>query len=239
MLENIDCSKTLSKDEYRKHVPELQARMFELQRRCADTNLGVVVVVEGWSASNKGAAIKKLTERLEPRAFEIYSVREPRTYLKPLPWLYRFWLRVPNYGRLAIFHHSWHRRMELGYAGGALSDNDRRRYFEDINTFERVLTDDRYTMVKFFMHLSREQQAERLEKLQSNEATSWRVTEHDREQNRNYDAHCAAADEVLSRTETEWAPWTIVEAHDLRWARVKIFETLINQLEHELAELEA
>ena len=94
-------------------------------------------------------------------------------------------------------------------------------------------------MVKFFMHLSREQQAERLEKLQADESTSWRVTERDWEQNRSYDEHRAAADEVLARTETEWAPWTIVEAHDARWARVKIFESLINHLDLELAELDA
>ena len=239
MLENIDCSKTLSKDAYRERMPGLQARLFDLQRRCWHTDLGVVVVVEGWSASNKGAVIKKLTERLEPRAFEIYSVREPRTYLKPLPWLYRFWLRIPSYGRMAIFHQSWHQRMELGHAGGSSSDDARRRRFEDINGFERALTDDRYAVVKFFMHLSREQQAERLKKLDADESTSWRVTERDWEQNRSYDEHRAAADEVLARTETEWAPWTIVEAHDVRWARVKIFESLINHLDLELAELDA
>jgi len=93
-------------------------------------------------------------------------------------------------------------------------------------------------VVKFFMHLSREQQAERLENLQADEATSWRVTERDWRQNHCYDEHRAAADEVLARTETEWAPWTIVEAHDVRWARVKIFETLIDHLERELAELD-
>ncbi len=234
MLEKIDVSKTISKDEYKNRLPGLRRRLFNLQRACWDNAIGIVVVFEGWSASGKGAAIKKLTERLEPRAFEIHAVQEPRTHEIPLPWLYRFWIRLPSYGRLAILDHGWHRVVTHGYVDGSLSEARRIRMFEDINSFERGLNDDRYEVVKFFMHITRDEQERRFEQLQSDDATKWRVDAKDWKQNRSYDAHLNAAEELLARTETEWAPWTIVEAHQPRWARIKVFETLIERLEEEL-----
>ena len=234
MLEKIDCSKTVSKNEYRERMPGLQRRLFDLQRACWDGAIGIVVVFEGWSASGKGAVIKKLTERLEPRAFEIHAVHEPRTHEIPLPWLYRFWVRLPSYGRLAVLDHGWHHVVAHGYVDGSMSEARRMRMFEDINSFERGLKDDRYEVVKFFMHITRDEQERRLEELQSDEATKWRVDAKDWEQNRSYEAHLAAAEELLARTETEWAPWTIVEAHQLRWARLKVVETLIERIEEEL-----
>jgi polyphosphate kinase 2 (PPK2 family) len=234
MLEKIDTHRTIAKDEYRKQMPRLQGRLFELQRACWEAGIAVVVVLEGWGTSGKGAIIKKLTERLEPRAFEIHAMFAPRTHELPLPWLYRFWKRLPAYGRMAVFDHGWHQVVGDGYVDGSLSDADRVRRFEDINAFERALADDRYVVIKFFLHITEEEQARRIEKLESDEDTEWRIGDRDREEHRSYGAHLVAFEEILARTETEWAPWTILAAHDQRWARVQLFETLIARFEGEL-----
>lgn len=234
MLEKIDTQRTIAKGEYRKQMPRLQGRLFELQRACWEAGIGVVVVFEGWGVSGKGGIIKKLTERLEPRAFEIHAMFAPRTHELPLPWLYRFWRRLPAYGSMAVFDHGWHQVVVDGCVDGSLSDADRIRRFEDINAFERALADDRYVVIKYFLHISEEEQARRIEELGADEGTKWRIGDRDRQEHRSYAAHLVAFEEVLARTEAEWAPWTILAAHDQRRARVKLFETLIARLEGEL-----
>jgi len=236
MLEKIDTQRALDRDEYHERIPPLQERLFELQRACWKAGIGVVVVFEGWGLSGKGSIIKKLTERLEPRAFEIHAMFAPRTHELPLPWLYRFWARLPAYGRMAVFDHAWHQVVVDGYVHGSLSDAERIRRFQHINGFEHALADDRYIVAKFFMQITEQEQARRIEELSADESTRWRVSDRDREENRSYGARLVAFEEVLARTEAEWAPWTILAAHDRRWARVKLFETLVARLEDELVE---
>lgn len=238
MLEKIPTDKKLAKAEYRARMPELQERLFQLQRRCWESGLGVLVVVEGWSASGKGKAIKKLTERLEPRAVEIHAIRAPRTHEVPLPWMYRFWVRLPSYGKFGIFVHSWYRRVLLERLTEGVSKAEVSRAFEDINDFERALSDDRYAIIKLFLHIDKRGQKKRLKKIEADPSSSWRVTSRDWAQHRAYDDYTLATEKMLAATETEWAPWTIVESNNGRFARIKVFETLINRLEHELAHRE-
>jgi len=239
MLDKIDTSLMLTKEEYHARLPDLQVRLFELQRRCWETGLGAVIAFEGWAAAGKGRAISKLTDRLEPRAFEIHSIHARRTHEKPLPWLYRYWAALPSYGRMAIFDHSWNRRVLVHGLDGSLTGAQYERAFEDIKFFEGALASDRYAVIKFFMHIDRDEQKHRLDKLADDEATSWRVRESDWEQNDRYDEYLTVIEQLLARTETEWAPWTIVEAHDSRWARLKVIETVIERLDEELQQHEA
>ncbi len=234
MLEKINTDRRLERDEYHERIPGLQIRMFELQRICSNAGIGVILVFEGWAVSGKGAVIKKLTERLEPRAYEIHAVLEPRTHELPLPWLYRFWKRLPTYGHMGVFDHGWHQVVVNGHVSGDFSEADRIRFFEHTNSFERALADDRYVVAKLFTQISEEEQSRRLEELAADESTAWRIEDRHWEEHRNHEAYLTAFEEVLARTETEWAPWTIIEAHDRRWARVKLFETLITRLEEEL-----
>ena len=236
MLEQINADIKLTKEQYRARMPALQQRLFELQRSCWESGVGVLVAVEGWSGAGKGKAIKKITERLEPRAFEIHALRAARTDETYLPWMYRFWVRLPSYGKLAIFSHSWYRRVLDERLDGTVAGDAIGRAFDDINAFERALADDRYTIVKLFLHIDEGEQAKRLKKLESNQSTAWRVTARDWDQHEAYDDHRLAVEEMLAHTETEWAPWTLIESGNGRFARVKIFETLINRLEQELGE---
>ncbi len=239
MLEKIDLSLALSKDEYRGCMPDLQARLFDLQRRCWEADVGVVIVFEGWEAAGRGSVIRKLTSKLEPRAFEINAIRGRRTHEQPLPWLYRFWVALPNYGRFAIFARSWNRRVLVHGLDGSLTDAEFQRAFDDIKSFEGALATDRYVVVKFFLHIDRDEQRRRLQALADDEAASWRVRDSDWEQNDRYDEHLALIEELLARTETEWAPWNLVAAHNLRWARANVIETVVERLDEELPRFEA
>ncbi len=231
MLENVDLTLTLPKREYKQRLPALQGRLHQLQRTCREAQIGTLTVFEGWAAAGKGATIHKLTERLEPRACSVHAMRAPRTAEQSLPWMWRFWRRVPNWGEMAVFDRSWYRRVFVERVEELIPAADWRQAFDDILRFERTLTDDRYLIVKLFLHISQDEQARRLAKLDESPRTYWRLSPDDWHYNHRYEDYRAAAEEMLERTESEWAPWTIVEATDARWTRVKVFETLIQELE--------
>lgn len=230
MLEILDLGNTLSKQDYKRRLPTLQDRAFLLQRACWNGQLGSLIVFEGWDAAGKGEKINKLTQRLEPRGFSLYAVQGPRTYERHLPWLWRFWNMVPNHAEMAIFDQSWYRRVLRERVEGRVEKRQWRTAYRDINGFERALADDRYVVVKFFLHISKEEQAKRLKELGSDEATAWQVGPDDWSRHEKYDQYLEASEEMLERTESEWAPWHIVDATDLRWSRVRIFEAIIERL---------
>lgn len=231
MLEALDLSKSLSKARYKKELPRMQHRLHRLQRACWECKLATVVVFEGWDAAGKGTAINKLTQRLEPRNFSLYAIREPRTFELHLPWMWRFWVKLPNWGEMAIFDRSWYGRVLVERVEGLIGVRQQRKAYGDIVSFERALADDRYLIVKFFLHISKEQQRERFEMLERNPDTAWQVDPEDWDHHARYDDYLVATEEMLERTESEWGPWTLVEATDRRWARAKIFDTLIRRME--------
>jgi polyphosphate kinase 2 (PPK2 family) len=238
MFEKIDLSKKLSKEEYSARMPELQKALHLLQRRCRKAGLASIVVFEGWSACGKGRVINKLTERLEPRGFSLHNIVAPRTHEMQLPWLWRFWSRIPNWGAMAIFDGSWYRRVLLEELEKELTGVEYQRAFTDIRSFERTLADDRYLVVKFFLHISKSKQKKRLRKLEADPLMEWRVQEKDWRQHRKYDEYLIALEEMIRLTDAGQAPWIIVEAHNLRWARVKVFESLSEHLERGLQRTE-
>jgi polyphosphate kinase 2 (PPK2 family) len=148
-----------------------------------------------------------------------------------MPWLWRFWLKLPNYGEMAIFDRSWYGRVLVERVEGFTPEEEWRKAYRDIVDFERTIADDGYVIVKFFLHISKKEQKRRFKKLEKDPLESWHVQPEDWEHHRKYDQYVLAIEEMLERTETEWGPWTIVEATDRRWARVKIFETIIHRIE--------
>ncbi len=233
MLEQIDLSRKSSKADYKKRLPVLQSRLHQLQRACWQHGVSSLLVLDGWTASGKDSSIQKLTERLEPRGFQLHTIVAPRTLERQMPWLWRFWNKVPDYGQMAIFRRSWNRRVLVERVEGEVSEAQWRRAYQDIASFERTLAEDRYEIVKFFLHIDRREQATRLEKWRDDHSAAWRVKSEPIDA-LHYDAYLEAAEQMLERTEAEWAPWFIVEATDKRWARLKIFEIAIRRLEEGL-----
>ncbi|MDH3744490.1 MAG: hypothetical protein OES47_05240 [Acidobacteriota bacterium] len=234
MLEALDLSRTLTKEKYRKQLPQMQRRLHRLQRACWEAKVATIVVLEGWDAAGKGTAIGKLTQRLEPRGFSLHAIREPRTSETHMPWMWRFWNKVPNWGEIAIFDRSWYGRVMVERVEGLVSKKQWREAYGDIVSFERALSDDRYLVVKFFLHISKQEQKKRFRKLESDPTTSWQVETEDWEHHRKYKKYLVAVEEMLERTESEWGPWTLVEATDRRWTRARIFGTLIRRIEEGL-----
>ena len=233
MLEQIDLNRKSPKAEYKERLPALQNRLHQLQRACWQHRVSSLLVFDGWTASGKDSSIQKLTERLEPRGFHLHTIVSPRTLERQMPWLWRFWNKVPDYGQMAIFRRSWNRRVLVERVEGEVSEAQWRRAYQDIASFERTLAEDRYEIVKFFLHIGRQEQATRLEKWRDDHSAAWRV-KSDPIDALHYDAYLEAAEQMLERTEAEWAPWFIVEATDKRWARLKIFEIAIRRLEEGL-----
>lgn len=237
MLEKIDLSKKLSKKKYKKQLPRLQRRLYDLETAAWKAGVPSVILFEGWDAAGKGTAIRTLTQRLDPRGFKLYPIRAARTFEKMHPWLWRFWLKLPNYGEMAIFDRSWYGRVLVERVEELTAEREWRKAYRDIEDFEHALSDDGHVLVKFWLHISKKEQSRRFKLLKKNPLKAWQVTEEDWEHHRKYDQYLLAVEEMLERTETEWGPWTIVEATSRWWARVKIFNTIINALTTRLDEV--
>ena len=234
MLEALDLTRKLPKEEARARVGDLQSRLHQLQRLCFHAELPTIVVFEGWSFAGRGKVIRKLTERLEPRAFQLHYLAGPRSYERQLPWMRRYWTRIPAYGHMAIFHRSWHQRVVHLRTNGELDEAGWLRRYEDIRAFERTLAEDRYVLVKFFLHISREELARRIEEIAADPLRAWMVQDVDREMLERYHEVERIWEETLAKTETEWGPWSLVAATDRHWARVRTFEILVRTLEDAL-----
>jgi polyphosphate kinase 2 (PPK2 family) len=193
-----------------------------------------VIVFEGWDASGKGTAISALTQRLDPRGFKLYPISVPRTSEQQRPWLWRFWLKIPGRGEIVIFDRSWYLRVLDERVEHCVPDKASRDAYRDIVEFERMLAEDGAVVLKFFLHISKKEQKQRLRAMEKNPLEKWRVTDADWARHKKYNKYLAAAEEMLELTECEFAPWTIVEATSKWYARKKITETLVAAVEMRL-----
>jgi polyphosphate kinase 2 (PPK2 family) len=234
MLENINLKKKLSREEYKLALPGLQQRLYDLEKACWEYGIPTVIVFEGWDAAGKGTAISALTQRLDPRGFKLHPITAARTYEQQRPWLWRFWLKVPNRGEMVIFDHSWYGRVLEDRVERTVPEKAWRDAYRDIVEFERMLADDGAAILKFFLHISRKEQKERFQTIEQNPLEAWRVTDADWARHKKYGEYLSATEEMLELTESEFAPWTIVEATSKWQARKKIFETITGAMEKRL-----
>jgi polyphosphate kinase 2 (PPK2 family) len=236
MLENINLKKKLPREEYKRVLPALQRRLFKLEEACWHQSVSSMLIFEGWDAAGKGTAIATLTARLDPRGFKLYPIVAPRTYEQQRPWLWRFWLKVPNRGEMVIFDHSWYGRVLEERVERTIPEKTWRQAYRDIQEFERMLADDGTVIQKFFFHISRKEQRQRFQGMAADPLEAWRVTKDDWARHKKYDEYLAASEEMLELTESEFAPWTIVEATSKSYARKKLFDTIITALEQRLGD---
>lgn len=237
MLDLIDLTRELSKGEYQARMPKLRLRLLQLQQAAWQAKVASFLVFEGWDGAGKDDCVRKVTERLEPRGYRLhYVTREPRTYERYLPWMWRFWLEIPNYGQMTIFHRSWYRRVLLDRAAGRLDELGWARAVRDILDLERALTDDGYVAIKLFLHISKDEREARYLGMEQDPAESWKISKRAWKHHRRYDNFLELIEELLARTETAAGPWKIVEATDHRWARVTVLETIVQRLEDALTD---
>ncbi|HRC74170.1 MAG TPA: hypothetical protein PLO33_00745, partial [Kouleothrix sp.] len=234
MLDQLDLDRTLDKHDYKRHLGELQLRLYDLQQALFEARRPAMIVFEGWAGTSKVGTIGLLTRRLDPRGLRVHSVTPPRTYETMYPWLYRFWLKTPSYGQLALFDRSWYRQVLAERTTEKTATAEWRSRCEDIVSFERQLADDGTIILKFWLHIDRKEQARRFRKLAADPLTAWQVTSEDRWQNKHYNAVYAAVEDLIARTDTPYAPWSLLPATDKRFARIAVFETITTALETQL-----
>ena len=239
MLETLDMKKKLSKTAYRKQIAELQEKLRGLQYQAQAAELPVVVCLEGWDTAGKGQVIKKLTEKLDPRLFRVYPGRAPSPLEQRHHFLWRYQLALPNDGEMAVFDHSWYGRVLVERCDKLTKKRIWREAFQQINEFERWLADDGQILIKLWLHITKKEQKQRFRDCLRDPLLKWKISKEYKRHHRQYDKWLVAVEEMLARTSTPHAPWTVVEGNDLRWARMRVFDTLVGRLEAELARRQA
>jgi polyphosphate kinase 2 (PPK2 family) len=234
MLNTIDLSLSLDKDTYHEALIKNQVAIHALGYQVYTQGRPVIMVFEGWDAGGKGGAIKRVTEKLDPRGYVVYSIAAPQGEDASKHYLYRFWRRLPEAGQIAIFDRSWYGRVMVERIEGFCSEGDWKRAYREINQFERQLVDFGVILFKFWIHISKEEQMRRFESRANDPLRQWKLTDEDWRNRERWDIYSQAVDEMLLKTSTVTAPWTIVEGDDKHYARVKVLETLVDKLSVEL-----
>jgi len=225
MLDKVILKNAVTKDETRDAIKPaiklLGERLSVLQQKLRESKIPVIIVFEGWGASGKGSQIGKMILNLDPRGFEVITTNEPSEEDERFPFLNKFWLKVPQRGEIAIFDKSWyHDYLETK------KDN--------INTFERQLTDDGYLIVKFFLHIDGKEQKNRLDELSAKKNSAWRVNDYDLQQNKHYNKFYKKFDAMLEDTNTDNAPWNAISGMDKNVALYSILGILVKNIEEKL-----
>ena len=235
MLEKIDLSRTVEKEVYKQAQKECGARLGQLQRSLKEAGVPVVILFEGMGAAGKGTQINRLIQTLDPRGFDVYASNRQTEDEIMRPFLWRFWTLMPEKGRIAVFDRSWYRKVLVDRFDGQVKKKEIPEIFQDIRSFEKQLTDDGTVIIKLFLYISKAEQKYRFKKLEEEKETAWRVTEDDWRRNKEYDRYLQLNEEMLEKTDTEYASWNIIEATDKNYAAMKILKTVTDALEGALA----
>jgi polyphosphate kinase 2 (PPK2 family) len=234
MLETVDLTRTLDREHYVQELARRQIQLRELGYQVYLQKRPVIIAFEGWDAAGKGGAIKRITEKLDPRGYVVYPISAPQGEDKTRHYLYRFWRRLPEPGQIAIFDRSWYGRVLVERVEGFAKESEWQRSFKEINAFERELRDFGAVVVKFWVHISREEQLRRFEERKAIGYKAWKLTEEDWRNRAKWGDYEEAVEEMLVKTSTTLAPWSLVEGNDKYWARAKMLARLVEILSAEL-----
>jgi polyphosphate kinase 2 (PPK2 family) len=236
-LDDLDLTLKLSSDEEARRLEEAQLRLAALRLTLGgligDRDIGppVCVLFEGWDASGKGGAIKRLVARVDPRHVRVASFAAPTYDEKRHHWLWRFWPALPGWGGMAVLDRSWYGRVLVERVEQFATTDQWSRAYEEINDFERALALEGTILIKFWLHISSAEQLRRFERRERDPLKTWKLTDEDWRNRKKRKAYKAAIEDMLEHTDTEWAPWHLVEADSKRYARVKVIETVNAQIE--------
>lgn len=236
MLDKVDLKLEMDKKAYNDRIALLHPHLYDLQQKARKAEIPTVIVFEGWDAAGKGTCISSFLEWLDPRWFKVSSTYAPLPEEMMRPPLWRFWLKLPNYGESVIFDRSWYGRVLGDRVEGHTTPEKYERAFVEIRQFEDQIVNDRYVLLKFWLHISKKEQKKRLKAIEEDPKERWKITSLDLRNNKLYDEYFEAAERMLVETSTHLAPWTIVEATCLRFARIKIAEAIIAAIEGKLNE---
>ena len=230
VLEHTDLSLSIPKSEFDKLVRPLGHRLNELQRRCREARIPIIVLFEGWDASGKDGCVNLLMRLIDPRGFRVYAVGAPSKAEASRPFIWRYAIRVPHREFMAIFIRSWYGRVLVERVEKLIPEEKWRLAYDDIVAFERQLLDDNYVLVKFWLHISKEEQKRHLERMARDPFESWKVKPDNWRNNSKYKQYVEAAEEMFLKTSNPMSPWNIVEMECRHYGRLRVYETLADAM---------
>lgn len=234
-LQSIDLSQSLpSKADYEEQLSDLQKRLALLAIAGYHNRERIIVLLEGWDAAGKGGCIRRLTEKLDPRSFSVFPIAAPDAVEARGHYLQRFWRRLPRTGHMAIFDRSWYGRVLVERIEGFADKAEWQRAYDEINAFEKMLTDDGYVLVKLFLHVSQEEQLRRYAARLRDPRKNWKLTEEDLRNRERAGDYLQAYNEMIDRTSSERAPWTLIAGEHKWFARVQCLKMVVTTLEHSI-----
>ncbi len=231
VLSQLDTTLAVDKGEYSIRLEELQGRLNVLFRRAQQRNYSLVVVFEGWDAAGKGGAIRRVTAALDARDYQVIPIAAPSDEERAHHYLWRFWRHLPRTGRVTIFDRSWYGRVLVERVEGFTRTTDWMRAYSEITDFEEQLHERAILVIKFWLHISPEEQLRRFNKRQATPYKHYKITPEDWRNRDKWALYDLAVNDMVERTSTHFSPWTLVEANDKRHARTKVLQTLCDRLE--------
>ncbi|MEE3393279.1 MAG: polyphosphate:AMP phosphotransferase [Lachnospiraceae bacterium] len=237
-LKDIPLDKTYDPGAYKTDLDKLQKKLGRLHNKIYKYKIPVIIGYEGWDAAGKGGNIKRISAALDPRGYEVQPIASPEPHEKARHFLWRFWNRLPKDGHITIFDRTWYGRVMVERLEGFCSENDWKRAYNEINEFEKELVDWGAVVIKFWVQIDKDTQLERFNDRQNTPEKRWKITDEDWRNREKWDQYEGAIDEMLKKTNTDFAPWHILESDDKKYARIKALNIVIDELEKKIKEVE-
>jgi len=231
ILSSLDMSLQLPKPDYKKQLQKCQARLNQLHRKALKKKISTILLFEGPDAAGKGGAIRRITSALDARHYQVLPIAAPTDEESAHHYLWRFWRHLSRAGRINIFDRSWYGRVLVERVEGFAAENEWKRAFAEINEFEEQLTEHGILLLKYWVHISKDEQLERFKAREQTPHKRWKLTEEDWRNRERWDDYDRAVNDIVEHTSTHTAPWVLVEGNDKRFSRIKVISTFCDRLE--------
>jgi polyphosphate kinase 2 (PPK2 family) len=234
ILSSLDMSQAVSKKDFATELERYQGRLNLLSRKAEAKGVSTILVVEGWDAAGKGGAIRRITGALDARSYQVIPIAAPTDEERAHHYLWRFWRHLSRAGRLTVFDRSWYGRVLVERVEGFATEEEWRRAYSEIGEFEEQLVERGIVLVKYWVHISPDEQLRRFKERQQARYKQWKLTDEDWRNRAKWSEYERAVNDMIVQTSTRLAPWTLVEGNDKYFARLKVLKTLCASLEHRL-----
>ncbi len=233
-LQGANLDQSLTDEEYKERLDKLQKKIQKLHGELYRQKVPMVLGFEGWDAAGKGGAIRRLTEKMDPRGYVVQPVASPTPTELSHHYLWRFWKEIPKAGHITVFDRTWYGRVMVERIEGFCSEEEWKRAYQEMNDMERSFHNAGAIVLKFWLHVDKDEQERRFKARQEDPEKQWKITDEDWRNRAKWDAYEVAVNEMIARTSTVDAPWIIVEGNDKKYARIKVLETVVHAMEDRL-----
>ncbi len=230
ILNHLDMSLAADKKDYKKELEQYQGKLNQAQRRARELGISTVLVFEGWDAAGKGGAIRRVTAALDARDYQVIPIAAPTDEERAQHYLWRFWRHLSRAGRVTVFDRSWYGRVLVERVEGFASESEWQRAYAEIDDFEDQLVRHGIVLCKFWVHITKEEQLARFKAREGVVYKRWKLTDEDWRNRERWEDYEIAVNDMVERTSTSVAPWTLVEGNDKRFARIKVISTVCDSL---------